>query len=657
MAANELSTKLKSSSRAILKRTHVPETVQEDDDNPMKSILKKNKKPKLDSSVEEHSKAQQEPTQKSGSRIASQVTVVSDQKLTDSSSKVEKSPSQQKNKPISDNRQSDVIQPKRNEDPSDVAKSGISPDKAVGSEKSRKESEKKEKEKVKKGKGTESKSSADKKQSPIKSTSKKTTVKIEEEDEEIAAVQDPKVDRSRICPYLDTINRSVLDFDFEKLCSVSLSHINVYACLVCGKYFQGRGKMSHAYTHSVLESHHVYLNLQTQKFYCLPDNYQIIDSSLEDIIYVLNPTFTPEQIQQMDNNSIVGLNNIKANDYCNVVLQALSHVTPLRDYFLQESNYSVIKRPPGDQMCLLTQRFGELLRKLWNPRNFKAHVSPHEMLQAVVLCSKKKLQITKQGDAIDFLSWFLNAGHGALNGTRKLSSSIINKTFRGIMKVYTRKVLPVELSDEEKAKLMEQEEYKVRMDEMPWLYLTCDLPPPPLYPDEMRENIIPQIPFSVLLSKFNGVNEKEYKTYKDSTMKRFEITQLPPYIIVYIKRFAKNYFITEKNPTIVNFPIKNVDFGDLLAPEIRVKHKCTTYDLMANIVHDGQPGPGKGSYRVHVLHKGTGKWYEMQDLHVIDILPQMIPLSESYIQIFELRRDIPNPTYGKSPEENVTMES
>lgn len=48
-------------------------------------------------------------------------------------------------------------------------------------------------------------------------------------------------------------------------------------------------------------------------------------------------------------------------------------------------------------MFLLVQRFGELLRKLWNPRNFKAHVSPHEMLQAVVLCSKKKFQITEQG--------------------------------------------------------------------------------------------------------------------------------------------------------------------------------------------------------------------------------------------------------------------
>lgn len=70
---------------------------------------------------------------------------------------------------------------------------------------------------------------------------------------------------------------------------------------------------------------------------------------------------------------------------------------PLRNYFLRVENYQGIKRPPGDQSILLIQRFGELLRKLWNPRNFKAHVSPHEMLQAVVLCSKKKYQITEQG--------------------------------------------------------------------------------------------------------------------------------------------------------------------------------------------------------------------------------------------------------------------
>lgn len=79
------------------------------------------------------------------------------------------------------------------------------------------------------------------------------------------------------------------------------------------------------------------------------------------------------------------------------LFKAFSNVPPLRNYFLEEENYRGIRRPPGDIMFLLVQRFGELMRKLWNPRNFKAHVSPHEMLQAVVLCSKKNFQITKQG--------------------------------------------------------------------------------------------------------------------------------------------------------------------------------------------------------------------------------------------------------------------
>ena len=60
-----------------------------------------------------------------------------------------------------------------------------------------------------------------------------------------------KKEASRDCPYLDTVNRSVLDFDFEKCCSVSLAPTNVYACLVCGRYFQGRGPNTQAYTHSL----------------------------------------------------------------------------------------------------------------------------------------------------------------------------------------------------------------------------------------------------------------------------------------------------------------------------------------------------------------------------------------------------------------------
>lgn len=46
---------------------------------------------------------------------------------------------------------------------------------------------------------------------------------------------------------------------------------------------------------------------------------------------------------------IVGLNNIKANDYMNVILHTLAHVGPFRDFFLREENYNSIARLPGDQ--------------------------------------------------------------------------------------------------------------------------------------------------------------------------------------------------------------------------------------------------------------------------------------------------------------------
>jgi len=60
----------------------------------------------------------------------------------------------------------------------------------------------------------------------------------------------------------------------------SISEEILHSCFIV---FPGRGQHSHAYTHSVQVGHRVWLNLETLKFYCLPDNYEIIDPSLEDI--------------------------------------------------------------------------------------------------------------------------------------------------------------------------------------------------------------------------------------------------------------------------------------------------------------------------------------------------------------------------------------
>jgi hypothetical protein len=59
--------------------------------------------------------------------------------------------------------------------------------------------------------------------------------------------------------------------------------------------------------------------------------------------------------------------------------------------------------------------------------------------------------------------------------------------------VKTRKIPPVELEEKVRQRLLLTEEYKETETESPFLYLTCDLPPPPLFKDEVLENIIPQV--------------------------------------------------------------------------------------------------------------------------------------------------------------------
>src|SRR5271155_5614699 len=300
--------------------------------------------------------------------------------------------------------------------------------------------------------------------------------------------------------YLDTINRSILDFDFEKLCSVSLSNINVYACLVCGKYFQGRGPKSYAYFHALEVDHHVYVNMETKKVYVLPEGYEVHNKSLADIKYVVDPKFTEEDVKKLDREpkestdlsnkryrpGFIGMNNIKANDYLNVVVQALSHVSPLRNYFLLHTF------PPNTSQ--LPIRFSTLVRKIWNPRAFRSHVSPHELLQEIALRSSKRFSLSQQSDPVDFLSWFLNNLHLTLGGSKtKPLSSIIQKTFQGKLSIESQAITAK--SDTTGDRLRFEESSNIATTITRYLILTLDLPPAPLFRDSIEaKNIIPQVP-------------------------------------------------------------------------------------------------------------------------------------------------------------------
>lgn len=61
-----------------------------------------------------------------------------------------------------------------------------------------------------------------------------------------------------------------------------------------------------------------------------------------------------------------------------------------------------------------------------------------------------------------------------------------------------------------------------------------------------------------------------------------------------------------------------MDLREYLSEEVQAVHKHTTYDLIANIVHDGKPS--EGSYRIHVLHHVSGAdipWHRLAKTSVV----------------------------------------
>ena len=139
----------------------------------------------------------------------------------------------------------------------------------------------------------------------------------------------------------------------------------------------------------------------------------------------------------------------------------------------------------------LVQRFSILVRKIWNPRAFKSHVSPHELLQEISLRSNKRFTLTQQSDPVDFLSWFLNNLHLTLGGSKtKPGTSIVQKVFQGKLKVESQQITAKADAGD---RLRFEEAAEVKVDISRFLMLTLDLPAAPLFQDELDRNIIPQV--------------------------------------------------------------------------------------------------------------------------------------------------------------------
>lgn len=166
-----------------------------------------------------------------------------------------------------------------------------------------------------------------------------------------------------------------------------------------------------------------------------------------------------------------------------------------------------------------------------------------------------------------------------------------------------------------------------------------------------------------------------------------------------IHRFKKNEFFYEKDTSIVQFPIRNLELRDFFFPPVRTATKemvmklnakqlrvfitqngeevkeedhfdllrkkavemaekgtmfmptfySTKYDLVANVCHDVDTKDeekkelnkldsnpiNSGSYRIHIHNNATMSWYEIQELIVKETQPDIVSNSESSLLVYE----------------------
>ncbi|KAH8045732.1 alpha-tubulin binding protein [Aureococcus anophagefferens] len=212
------------------------------------------------------------------------------------------------------------------------------------------------------------------------------------------------------------------------------------------------------------------------RIYCLPENYEVVDSSLDDVVRCLRPVFGPERIGALDGTTTLardvhgvaylpgfcGLNNLKKTDYANVAVHAARRAAARLLPAAGE-----LRALPGAPRAQVRRAAAQALE----PDN-KSVISPRRARAGDHRRVKLRFQIGETSDAADFLG-----------DVRETLSRRTHLTKRD------------EADVDDTAVSAEAQGWKRDERDLPFLYLTLDVPAP-LFKDTQGGNIVPQIPSS-----------------------------------------------------------------------------------------------------------------------------------------------------------------
>ncbi|KAM6930127.1 ubiquitin carboxyl-terminal hydrolase 11 [Lycodopsis pacificus] len=139
--------------------------------------------------------------------------------------------------------------------------------------------------------------------------------------------------------------------------------------------------------------------------------------------------------------------------------------------------------------------------------------------------------------------------------------------------------------------------------------------------------------------------------------KKLDLWSLPEVLIIHLKRFSYTKFTREKLDSIVDFPLRDLDFsGCLLRKSLSNGEPPSRYDLIAVSNHYG--GLRDGHYTSYAWNKDNGQWYYFDDSKVTYAREDQIVTNAAYV-LFYHRQDrirtpsLPPPT--SSPASSSTQ--
>lgn len=427
------------------------------------------------------------------------------------------------------------------------------------------------------------------------------------------------------------INLQKLDFDLPAQCSVNHSTNDVYGCLQCGKYFQGRSQQSPAFQHSIISRtenlpHNLFVNLETRKFYWLPGNTKVDIEGirlLTRLQHCIKPSFSKDVIKTfpllchdiIDKeeyiNGFIGINGNNHSslktDHISVILLLIAHINPIRDYFLLHQEKYGQTSELLEIVCLIT-------KKLWSPTILRPQVSSSELVDHLMI--KHDSVLLKGGVVYNprtVLLWLINK----LGQPNTDMLNIFKQSCQG---------------------LLTQQSNTNTTKQIPFWNITLNLPRSSYFKDGRNVNDLLQVKLDTLIkTKFYSKceNGDDSVTYK--------MERLPKYLIIYFNRYDSNMNNTAKEM----FPIRNrnqtiVEFSTQMElPKSTTDGKLQyLYRLQSNVVSQVKANPDSSKddinqWKIQLLNKNTAEWYEIHDIKCNKIDPELMFLKETYLQVWE----------------------